>query len=93
MTRRVLKFNFPVDDRWYPQSHPPGSTPCHVACQYDARSVQVWVVEPTVGRELVPYEYRIFGTGHPVDDDSAEYVGTAVAAGGQLVWHVFRRPA
>lgn len=31
------------------------------------------------------------GTGQPLPDEVWRYVGTAVASGGALVWHVFDR--
>lgn len=32
---------------------------------------------------------RMFGTGHPVHEDTDKYLGTAFLNGGQLVFHVF----
>ncbi len=36
--------------------------------------------------------FRVFGTGHPIDDFVGmhiEHVGSAVCAGGQIIWHVY----
>jgi hypothetical protein len=33
--------------------------------------------------------FRTYGTGHPVADDSGEYIGTFQLNGGVLVFHVF----
>ena len=85
MSNRVLKWPVVADGDSYFVS----GTPVFVACTddkiYDV--VHVW----TLSSESVTDETRklqIFATGQPVPDD-AVYVGTALAAGGALVWHVF----
>ena len=32
---------------------------------------------------------RIFGTGHPIDSDLYNYLGTISTKGGDLIWHIF----
>jgi|SRR6478736_1470047 len=92
MTVRVLKWDVPVDDR----VHAIGDgTVIHVACQHDARSVQVWTEEedePDVSRLVT-----VVGTGHRypsnvVNDESGHWhaVGTALADDLGLVWHVLK---
>jgi hypothetical protein len=45
----------------------------------------------TLAREnpLRAYEFRVFGTGHAITDGL--FLGTAVAPGDRLVWHLFGR--
>ena len=79
---RVLKFNVPVDNQW----HPVGGGPVlHVGCQ-DAVVVAVWTLED--GSADHSRTVRVFGTGYPLPN-GVEHVGTAVAVGGRLVWHLF----
>ncbi len=84
MSKRVLKWNVPVDDR----PHPTGAGKVlYVQCQYGPDSVQVWTEESelTAGAER---QVQVFGTGHQVPFD-AIYLGTAVAMDGALVWHLY----
>lgn len=32
---------------------------------------------------------RIFGTGHPIDEDYYNYLGTISTKNGSLIWHIF----
>lgn len=36
--------------------------------------------------------FRFAGTGHPLDGDVGEHVGSCQMAGGRLVWHLFELP-
>lgn len=83
MTARVLKWVVPVDD----QPHKIGTGPVlHVACQQGPESVEVWTRE---GPEPVQHRpVRVYGTGQPLPARWA-HIGSAVTAGGALVWHVF----
>lgn len=82
--KRVCKWTVPVDD----EVHLIGNGKVvFVGCQYGPNSVQVWTEEAAVA----PHATRpvaAFGTGHEIPD-SSRHVGTAVTAGGSLVWHVF----
>lgn len=51
--------------------------------------VEVWALHtdsPTETRTI-----RVYGTGQPLPDD-AVHCGTAIAPGGQLVWHLIEIP-
>jgi hypothetical protein len=94
--RVVLKWPVAVDDR----IHRIGSGEIlHVACQsqsdQDAGCVMVWTIEPRPKRgEPAPVptrEVQVYGTGHPLPF-FAKALGTAVAANGRLVWHLFELP-
>ena len=34
---------------------------------------------------------RVFGTGQTLTDDDSLFIGTAIAPGGHLVWHLFEQ--
>ena len=84
MAKRVLKWSVAVDD----EPHEIGSGQVlHVRCQHGPETVQVWTEESalTEGTKRI---VQVYGTGQAVPFD-AIFLGTAVAAGGALVWHVF----
>lgn len=90
MAREVWKVDLPIDDEWHGY---PMAKIVHVACQYGAltNTVQVWFEATTdlpEGYQDTTHNLRVFGTGQPVPED-AEHVGTAIMAGGRLVWHVY----
>lgn len=82
MADAIYRYEVPVDDRWHPLQL---SGPIvHVGCR-NARAVEVWALHtdgPTVTRSV-----RVYGTGHTLPPD-VQHVGTAIAPGGQLVWHL-----
>lgn len=84
MSRRVLKWQVPVDDRDYQI----GSGPVLlIGCQDDQEHgvVQVWTDEASAEAvKLRPV--RVYGTGHPVPE-FAEAIGSVIT--GPFVWHVF----
>lgn len=82
---RILRYEVPVDDRWHTiLEH---GVVLHVECRRPD-VVEFWAWERP-GLTL-PTEYRVYGTGHTVDSPGS-HVGTAVAPGGLLVWHLLRR--
>lgn len=81
---RILRYIIPVDDEWHTTYT--GGTPLHVACR-SSDLVEFWAWELEAS---IPTEYRVYGTGHPVEP-GVEYVGTAVTPGGHLVWHLVTR--
>lgn len=86
MSRRIFRYEVPVDDRWHAIR---ARAPLYVACrQVDA--VEFWAWEP--GDDPPVMEYRVFGTGHPIDEPGSLHVGTAISTGGGLIWHLVRRP-
>lgn len=82
---RILRFEVPVDDRWH--EVPAASPPLHVACR-KLDVVEFWAFGVT--EDIRSQKYRVFGTGHPLDD-AVNYVGTALAPGGGLVWHLMAK--
>lgn len=70
-------------------SLPAGGIVRHVASQYgQPDNVQMWVEHDDVMRTVEPREFVVVGTGHLVPP-AASFVGTAICASGQLVWHVY----
>ena len=51
--------------------------------------LQLWAeLDPTAA--VINRRIRIFGTGHPVDEDiELRFIGTVITMDGRLVWHVF----
>src|SRR4051812_4636770 len=88
MTDRViLKWDVPVDGRAHRIG---GGQIVHVACQYYDDVVTAWSVEPrhtpTARRRV-----QVFRTGVPLPY-FAQHLGTALAANGVRVWHLFQLP-
>lgn len=82
MPFKVLKWNVPVDDKY----HPIGSGKVVLtACQFGPSVVQVWTEEK--GDPFIR-SATVIGTGHDAPDFT-EHVGSALAVGGSLVWHVY----
>lgn len=90
--RRVLRYAVPADGAWHDLEL--AGPIVHV----DTRSadvVELWA-DALVDESYRPVRatvrrFRVFGTGHPVPPE-AHHVGTALAAGGALVWHLFETP-
>lgn len=89
MTRRVLRYEVPVDDAWHRITY---AGLVEYVFSRDAAKVEFWSLEPPLLEGATrTEEFRVFGTGQPIEDELATYVGSAVTAGGALVWHLFRR--
>ena len=102
MTRRILKWNVPVDDN----RHSIGGGPVvHVASQHTnnlqgyieaafrahgepRELIQVWTDEEGEPRPEQSRLVQVFGTGQPLPDHAGQPLGTAIAHNGTLVWHV-----
>lgn len=86
MSAVIYRYEVPVDDQWHVLEL--SGAVLHVDCR-QADIVEVWALHnegPELGRE-----FRAFGTGQPLPDERLKHVGTALAAGGRLVWHVMER--
>lgn len=85
-TRRILRYEVPVDGRWHRIDG--ALAPLHVGCRKtEVVEFRAWERpdDPT------PADYRIYGTGHPIDADTVQYVGTTPDADNRLIWHLVRR--
>jgi hypothetical protein len=79
---RIFRYEVPVDDRAHMVEL--GGEPLAVGCR-QADVVEFWALEPAHSRNR--RFFIVVGTGHPIDG-AFHYWGTAVAPGGQLVWHL-----
>lgn len=83
--RSVFRYPVPVDDQWHTVAL---SGPIvHVACRDSDAIVEFWAISGAESECL--RAFRVFGTGHPLPPAATTHVGTAFAAGGALVWHLF----
>jgi hypothetical protein len=84
MSERVLKWDVPVDDEYHPIG---AGQVALVAIQHNPNVVNVWTVEDARDAKPDLRPARVYGTGQPVD--LPEHLGSVLAFGGSLVWHVF----
>lgn len=81
MTRRIWKYEVPVDDR----NHDVPARVVHVAPAEDrVDAIQVWCEVDDETLHTMPH--RVFGTGQPVPIEY-EYRGSVQA--GPFVWHLY----
>lgn len=82
---RIYRYEVPVDDQWH--VIPDCSPALHVACR-EPDTVEFWAnpVPPSTHVRA----FRVYGTGHDIDPN-AMYVGTALAPGDVLVWHLMAK--
>jgi len=88
--KTVWKYPFPIEDRFELEI-----PECARILTVDVQHGQpcVWIQVAT-DRKKETRLFRIFGTGHPIDDDKAEgyafeYVGTFQILGGDFVGHLY----
>lgn len=80
VSRRVLKWDVPVDDEWHPMGRGPV---LHVACQRKS-VVAVWTDEHN---GTAPDRHvKAFGTGQQIPTD-LHAIGSVLD--GMFVWHLF----
>ncbi len=86
MRKTVWKFPLPITDH-VSIPMPRGAKILHVEAQDD--QPHIWALVDSLA-ELVPRHFKVFGTGHPIDDEIhvGQHVGTLQLRNG-LVWHVF----
>ena len=86
MVDAIYRYEIPVDDRWHPLQL--SGRIVHVDCR-SMHAVEVWALH-TDGPQAVR-TFRVYGTGQPLPP-GIDYVGTAIAPGGKLVWHLIESP-
>ncbi|MDX2838014.1 hypothetical protein PV377_03170 [Streptomyces ipomoeae] len=86
MADAIYRYEVPVDDRWHPLQL--SGRIVHVDCR-DVHAVEVWAIHTNDLPET--RTFRVYGTGHTLPPD-VQHVGTAIAPGGQLVWHLIETP-
>lgn len=82
---KTRKFQLGITDR-QTIAMPQGAEILSVQVQHQA--LCLWaLVDP--GQPCQPRVFRIYGTGHSIDQEVGGYVGSVQMANGSLVWHVF----
>ncbi|NML55383.1 hypothetical protein HHL19_16565 [Streptomyces sp. R302] len=85
MAHPIHRYEIPVDDRWHTIAG--CGTLLHVDCR-NPNLVEFWAW----ARDDQPArEFRVYGTGQLIPDEGTTHRGTAIAPGGQLVWHLIER--
>lgn len=82
MADAIWRYEIPVDDRWHPLQL--SGEILHVGCR-NPHAVEVWARHTDGASDI--RSFRVYGTGQSMPDN-LEHVGTALAPGGQLVWHL-----
>ena len=86
MTRSIYRYEIPVDDQWHAIDLT--GAVVHVGCR-SIYIVELWAIHtdgPATRRG-----FRAYGTGQPIPDDIT-HVGTTIAPGDHLVWHLMELP-
>jgi hypothetical protein len=86
---RILRHEVPVDDRWHEVQLGLNARILAVAAR-QPDVVEFWA-EHHAGEVTIRRRFRVHGTGHEIE--SGMHVGTTLAAGGALVWHLFEEGA
>ncbi len=84
--RRILRYTVPVDGRWHRIEG--ALAPLRVGCR-KTEVVEFWAWEWP--EDPASADYRVIGTGEPVDDTGVQYVDTTYDVKTQYVWHLVRR--
>lgn len=82
MSQIIYRYEVPVDDQWH--GHDLSGSVLHVGCR-NPRVVEFWALH--TGGFTVRRLFQVVGTGQPLPAGS-RHVGTAIAPGGRLVWHL-----
>lgn len=83
---RIIRWVVPVDDA--PHDYPMNGAIVHVASRSDS-TVTFWTLDS--GGPKRDRVFQVVGTGQPYPADW-KHRGTALAAGGALVWHLMELP-
>ena len=54
--------------------------------------LQLWALTNPTTPETKVYQFKVFGTGHPIPDNimqTHKYVTTIITHNGRAVWHIF----
>lgn len=86
MSSTIYRYEVPVDDHWH--VIPLSGAVLHVGSR-TPDVVEFWALQS--GGPIIPRMFRVFGTGQPLPDRPLRHCGTAMAAGGALVWHLMEQ--
>jgi hypothetical protein len=81
----VYRYVIDVDDHWH--TFDLSGAVLHVGTRRPD-VVEFWALHS--GGPIVAREFRVYGTGQPLDE-GCRHVGSTIAAGGALVWHLMER--
>jgi hypothetical protein len=86
--RAIWKFEIPVGGGVVEM--PPGEVISVAANPLDPGVVWIWAIVDVQAEPLARH-FEVVGTGHELSDahTAESFLGTCVAAGGALIWHVF----
>lgn len=90
LTARMLRFEVPVDDQWHTITVPAMARFKLVAAR-DPKVLEFWAEQWDGEGMTRDRTFRVFGTGQPYDPRGLDHIGTTLAAGGSLVWHLFEQ--
>jgi len=86
MGRSIWKYDIIITDSVQNIEMPGDSTILHLGSQKG--NICMWVmVNKEV--EMATRHFKVYGTGHPLDDRIMYYVGTVIDESLNLVWHVY----
>ena len=87
--KRIFKYAIPIQD-YIEKMMPRGARILHFATQNGIPFLWV-MIEDCLKEDLQPYRFRIFGTGHKIENDKdLKYIGTVLVLDDGLVWHLFQ---
>lgn len=84
--KTVYKYKLMIDDL-QSVNLPKGAKPLCVKVQNNVPCL--WALVDPNETEVEPIGIRIAGTGHPINEDVKDYLGTAIMYDGNLVFHFF----
>lgn len=85
MADAIFRYEVPVDGLWHTLQL--FGDVLHVAARHPG-AVEVWALTGGLPRTR---ELQVFGTGQPLPEYPLKHIGSAVVAGGALVWHLMER--
>lgn len=91
MSRRVYKYEVPVDDQWHGFWTSSRGPVLAAACQVSPSVVTIWLEDDDEVEDR-QRDFRVYGTGHPIEEADAGWAASVTEAGGGLVWHVYEKP-
>lgn len=83
--KRIVKYQLLIIDE-HEVAMPEGAKILCVQVQYDQPAIWAIIDDEKPMKNRV---FRIVGTGHPIDFDTQNYIGTVQLLDGNLVFHVF----
>ena len=87
MPRKIFKYPLALTDDYQKIPMPAGANIVEVAAQAGAICLWAEFNEPIDEATSEDRYFRVYGTGHPIHDPEASFVGTAHSP--PFVWHVY----